>query len=105
VAAGALSACRIQVHSANSLSRTMIHPRGSTQELAVAENETPRRVQGVVIDTSRGALFFFALCAGVLGFAAGFVIWDTWSHQEGEYALPFHLAKDSLFTSFVVVLC
>jgi hypothetical protein len=75
------------------------------QESAVADKETPEPVQGMAIGTSRGTLLFFALCSGLLGFAAGFVLWDTWSHKEAEYVLPFHLAKDSLHTSFVVVLC
>jgi hypothetical protein len=75
------------------------------QEIAVADKDSPKPVQGIVIDTSRGNLVFVALCLGLLGFASGFVLWDTWSHKDGEFVLPFHLAKDSLFTSFVVVLC
>jgi hypothetical protein len=43
--------------------------------------------------------------SGLLAFASGSVLWDTWSHKDGEYLLPFHLAKDSLFTSFTVGLC
>jgi hypothetical protein len=48
---------------------------------------------------------FLCVCSGLLGFAAGFTLWDTWGHREGEHILPFHLAKDSLHTSFAVALC
>jgi hypothetical protein len=71
----------------------------------VFDNEPPKPVNGIVIDTSRGTLVFAALCLGLFGFANGFVLWDSWGHKDGEFVLPFHLAKDSLFTSFVVVLC
>jgi hypothetical protein len=70
------------------------------QEIAVAVKEPPKPVQGIVVDTSRGTLVFVALCLGLFGFASGFVLWDTWSHKDGEFVLPFHLAKDSLHTNF-----
>jgi hypothetical protein len=46
-----------------------------------------------------------ALGLGLFGFASGFVLWDTWSHKDSGFVLPFHLAKDSLFTSYTLALC
>jgi hypothetical protein len=71
----------------------------------VAVEETPKAVGGTVIRTSRSSLLFLCACSGLLAFAAGFVLWDTWSHEEGKQLLPFQLAKDSLLTSFAFVLC
>jgi hypothetical protein len=62
-------------------------------------------VQGRVIETDRGKLLLLSLGSGVFGAANAFVFWDSSSHKDGEYRLPFHLAKDSLFTWFVVGLC
>jgi hypothetical protein len=67
-------------------------------------DERPSVVEGMIIRTARGTVMLCAVGSGLLALAAGFVLWDTWSHKEGEYLLPFHLAKDSLFTSFVVIL-
>jgi hypothetical protein len=82
----------------------MIRLLSSMQEIAVTNKEPPKPVQGVLIDTSRITLVFVALCLGLFGFASGFVLWDTWSHKDGEFVLPFHLAKDSLHTNFGVAL-
>lgn len=71
----------------------------------MADMELPFPVQGIVIETARGTAVLVALGFGLLGLASGFVLWDTWSHKEGEYVLPIHLAKDSLLTSFIVGLC
>jgi hypothetical protein len=71
----------------------------------VADKQPPQPVQGIVVETSRGTLVCFALGLGLLGFASGFTLWDSWSHRDAGFVLPFHLAKDSLFTSFVVGLC
>ena len=65
----------------------------------------PNVVEGMVIRTARETVILCAVGSGLLALAAGFVLWDTWGHKEGEYVLPFQLAKDSLFTSFVVGLC
>ena len=65
----------------------------------------PNVVEGVVIRTARETVISCAVGSGLLALAAGFVLWDTWGHQDGEHVLPFQLAKDSLFTSFVVGLC
>ncbi len=71
----------------------------------MTEMATPGLVSGTVINTSRGTVVFLAICAGLLGFVAGFVFWDSWSHEEGEYVLSFHLSSQSLFTFFTVGLC
>lgn len=71
----------------------------------MATDGKPSVIQGTLIPTACGMLVLCCLGSGLLAFAAGFVLWDTWSHKDGEYLLPFHLAKDSLFTSFPVVLC
>ena len=71
----------------------------------MAVEEPPKVVTGTVIRTSRGTLLFLCACSGLLAFAAGFVLWDTWGHGEAEHVLPFQLAKDSLHTSFAFVLC
>jgi hypothetical protein len=76
-----------------------------TQESAMPVESSPNVVEGTVIRTARETVMLCAAGSGLLGLAAGFVLWDTWGHKEGEYLLPFHLAKDSLFTSFVVGLC
>jgi hypothetical protein len=68
----------------------------------MADQQPPTPVQGMVIETARGTLVVYALGCGVLGVASAFTLWDSWSHKDGEYLLPFHLAKDSLFTWFVV---
>lgn len=68
----------------------------------MSEQQPPSPVPGTVIDTARGAVVFYPLCMGVFGLANGFVLWDSWGRKDGEYLLPFHLAKDSLFTWFVV---
>jgi hypothetical protein len=65
----------------------------------------PNVVEGTIIRTARATVMFCAAGSGLLALASGLVLWDTWSHKEGEFLLPFHLAKDSLFTSFVVILC
>jgi hypothetical protein len=59
----------------------------------------------MIIRTSRSQLLFLCVCSGLLGFAAAFILWDTWGHRDGGHILPFQLAKDSLHTSFAVVLC
>jgi hypothetical protein len=87
------------------LSRMRIHSLSSAQEIDVADKDPPKPVQGIVIETSRGTLVLLALGLGLFGFANGFVLWDSWSHKDAGFVLPFHLAKDSLFTSFVVALC
>jgi len=68
----------------------------------LAEQQPPSPVPGTVIDTSRGTLVFYALCLGVFGFLSGFVLWNSWGQKEGEGLLPFQLAKDSLFSWFLV---
>jgi hypothetical protein len=65
----------------------------------------PKVVEGMVIRTARETVILCAVGSGLLALSNGFVLWDTWGHKDGEYVLPFHLAKDSLFTSFVVGLC
>jgi hypothetical protein len=67
--------------------------------------ESPNVVEGAVIRTALGTVLLCAVGSGLLALASGFVLWDTWTHKDGEYLLPFHLAKDSLFTSFGVILC
>jgi hypothetical protein len=67
--------------------------------------EPPKVVEGTVIRTSRSELLFLGACSGLLAFAAAFLLWDTWGHENGRHILPFQLAKDSLLTSFAVVLC
>ncbi|HEY7330431.1 MAG TPA: hypothetical protein VH592_22515 [Gemmataceae bacterium] len=67
--------------------------------------ESPNVVEGTVIRTALGTVMLCAAGSGLLALASGFVLWDTWTHKDGEYLLPFHLAKDSLFTSFAVILC
>jgi|SRR5712692_4845529 len=74
-------------------------------ESAMVVEGSPNVVEGTIIRTARGTVILCAAGSGLLALAAGFVLWDTWSHKEGEYLLPFHLAKDSLVTSFVVILC
>jgi len=71
----------------------------------MAVEKSPSVVKGTVIRTALGRVVVCAVGSGLMAAAAGLVLWDTWGHQEGEYLLPFHLAKDSLFTSFVVGLC
>jgi len=71
----------------------------------VAAKEPPEPVQGNVIETSRGTQVLLALGLGLFGFASGFVLWDTWSHKDSGFVLPFHLAKDSLFTTYTLALC
>jgi hypothetical protein len=83
----------------------MNEPSTQTQESAMPVEGVPPVVEGMVIRTARETVVLCAVGSGLLGLAAGFVLWDTWGHKEGEYVLPFHLAKDSLFTSFVVGLC
>jgi hypothetical protein len=67
--------------------------------------ERPNVAEGPIIHTDRSTVVACAIGSGLLALAAGVQLWDTWGHKEGEYLLPFHLAKDSLFTSFVVILC
>jgi hypothetical protein len=76
----------------------------SEKEISVAPEEPPELVQGIVIDTSRSTQVWLAIGLGLFGFASGFVLWDTWSHKDTGFVLPFHLAKDSLFTSFTLAL-
>ncbi len=71
----------------------------------MASAETPKVVEGTIIRTSRTELLSLCVCSGLLAFAAAFILWDTWSHRDGDSILPFQLAKDSLHTSFAVVLC
>lgn len=71
----------------------------------MAGEKSPCIVKGTVVWTDIGMVLAYAIGSGLLALAAGVVLWDTWSHQDGEYLLPFHLAKDSLFTSFVVGMC
>jgi hypothetical protein len=83
----------------------MIRMLDSEQETDMTYEDAPKLVQGIVIDSSRSTQVLLALCLGVFGFASGFVLWDSWSHKDAGFVLPFHLAKDSLFTSFTVALC
>jgi hypothetical protein len=62
-------------------------------------------VRGTVIRTSRGTLLFLCACSGLLAFAAGFVLWDSWGRADGKHVLPFQLARDSLHTAFAFGLC
>jgi hypothetical protein len=70
----------------------------------VAIQQTPNVVGGTVIRTSHGTLLLLCACSGLLAFAAGFVLWDSWGHGDGEHVLPFQLPKDSLHTSYPFVL-
>jgi hypothetical protein len=65
----------------------------------------PEPVQGLVIATARGKLVALTLALGFIGFASAFVLWDSGTRSDTDLILPFRLAKDSLFTWFVVGMC